>query len=625
MPARTDVKIRMCGIAGEVRFDGSTSNPAITKAMCDAQIHRGPDDEGYYANGPISLGIRRLAIIDLSKGLYPLHNETSTIYLVFNGEIYGFHKLRTQLEQHGHRFHTRTDAETVIHGYEEWGTRCLKRLNGMFAFALWDRTKQQLWIARDHFGIKPFYYHRNPSFFTFASEIRPLLTRPDLSVHPNEDTVRRYLRSGQVDNTEETFFRDINRLPPAHYLLIRPDGTLEREAYWKPMVSNRLDGGPSSDEIERIRNLFLGGITEQLVSDVPVGTCLSGGVDSSSIVCAIKKVYPQGAVSTGRRIKTFSAVFPGNPIDETEYAETVCNATGAEYNPVTPTADMLWRDLPSVVKCQEEPFISSSVYAQWRVMKCAKEHSITVMLDGQGGDELLSGYVPYYLCYLTTLAKHREYCRLLSEAVRSCDLTRPFIGNYLITLMVYGKTRVVNSLRNFSRRLTLCRVPEETTPQPSEAPLDDLATRLAIDTSIASLPALLRYEDKNSMSHSIEARVPFLSRQFFEYVASLPLDRKLRDGWTKYSFRLAMNGILPEKIRLRRSKIGFETPQKRWMERELRDRLKEFFSDRELKATKYYNAKALRTTLNKPKLTEEETNLIWRILNLELWWNEFFD
>ena len=611
----------MCGIAGEIRFDHTVSNPATTKAMCDAQVHRGPDDEGYYANGPVSLGIRRLAIIDLSKGLYPLHNEQSTIHLVFNGEIYGFPALRTELEEHGHRFHSNTDAEILVHGYEEWGTECLQRLNGMYAFALWDETEQLLWIARDPFGIKPLYYHQDDTFFAFASEIKPLLTRPDVFVRPNMNVIGQYLQSGQVDITEETFFDGINRLAPAHYLVIRPNRTIERERYWNPRVSRNLDGETSREEIERTRNLFLKAIGRQLVSDVPVGTCLSGGIDSSSVVCAVKIIHPNGAISTGGQIRTFSAIFPGDAADESRYVKTVCEAAQVEHNPVTPTAVELWHDLSTLVRCQEEPFGSTGIYAQWRVMKRAKERGITVMLDGQGGDELLGGYLHYYINYLLTLKKRKEYSKLLVEGALSLDLTRSLIWGYLKRLLVGTAVYRKSLMKKLAVGSDL--VLADASPKKIIRPLDDLATILEMDANVISLPALLRYEDKNSMWHSVEARVPFLDRQFFEYVSSLPLDRKLRNGWTKHIFRLAMAGILPETIRLRRSKIGFQTPEKKWIE-ELRSRLKEFFSYSNLMATRYYNVEALRELLDKPKLTYEDANLIWRITNLELWHREFF-
>jgi len=611
----TEGEVAVCGIAGEIRFDGKLSSLTTTRAMCDAQIHRGPDDEGYYANGPTSLGIRRLAIIDLRKGLYPLHNERNSIHLVFNGEIYGYGDLAHELERAGHEFYSKTDSEVLVHAYEEWGTTCLEKLNGMFAFALWDELEQLLWIARDHFGIKPLYYHQSENFFTFASEIKPLLTRPDLRTHANERVIRNYIGSGRVDDTTETFFDGIRQLRPAYQLLIRPSGVVKLDRYWVPKISHELNGSSPGKEVENTRRLFVEAIRRQLVSDVPVGTCLSGGIDSSSIVCAIEKFRAKATISSDERIKTFSAVFPGYPIDESRYARTVCEVAKAEHNPVQPTANELWQDLPLLVKCQEEPFASTSIYAQYRVMKRAKERGITVLLDGQGNDELLCGYIPLYLQYLQMLKKHGKYCRLLTEGIRSFDLLspliKPHIRPYLIGLLAHGKSLVRRALP--IRAITVSRGSE-----------NDLPSTLEVLTSVNGLPALLRYEDKNSMWHSIEARVPFLDRPFFEYVASLPLDRKLCDGWTKYIFRRAMSGILPEEIRLRRSKIGFETPEKRWIEKDLRGRLQEFFSKKELVASRFYDVDALRKLLNKPKLTSNETSFIWRILNLELWYRQFF-
>jgi len=351
-----------------------------------------------------------------------------------------------------------------------------------------------------------------------------------------------------------------------------------------------------------------------------VGTCLSGGIDSSSVVSAIRRVHPKGSTSTGEWIKTFSAVFPGYSIDETKYAKIVCESAQAEYNPVEPKADELWRDLLDLVKCQEEPFSSTSIYAQYRVMKRAKERGITVLLDGQGSDELLCGYIPLYLHYLLMLRKHGMYHRLLVEGIRSLDLIGPLIKlrmfAYFMRLLVYGKS------------LMLGAKPRKTTNRSKTAAVkvseDDLPGMLEMLTSVHGLPALLRYEDKNSMWHSIEARVPFLDRPFFEYVAALPLDRKLRDGWTKHIFRRAMSGILPEEIRLRRSKIGFETPQMKWIQNDLRGRLQEFFSEPNMAASRFYNLDSLRELLARSRLTNDQVSLVWRALNLELWYREFF-
>jgi asparagine synthase (glutamine-hydrolysing) len=612
----------MCGIAGEVRFDGTDSDPAITKAMCDAQWHRGPDDEGYCQHGPIALGIRRLSIIDLSKGLYPIKNEDGTIQLVFNGEIYGFHELRTELEALGHEFSSNTDAETMVHAYEEWGPRCLDRIEGMYAFALWDQKKQVLWIVRDPFGIKPLYYFQNEMFFAFASEIKPLLTHPQVARNPNGDVIEEYLFKGLVDTGDETFFAGIRRLAPAHHMSIRPDGSVRIERYWSPSVSSKIDGKVSQDEVERTRSLFLDAVEKQLVSDVPVGTCLSGGIDSSSIVCAIKKLRPKGAASIGDRIRTFSAVFTGESFDEAKYAQRICRLTGAEHNTVSPTAEEFWADLPSLVECQEEPVFSTSIYAQWRVMKQAKQRGVTVLLDGQGGDELFAGYHPYYRYYLLNLIRRGAYAKLVKESIRSHYIILPLLRFYLKSMFrKVVRHRVAGSTSTSRHQILKNR--EKKRAEFSDAPHNDLALKLQIDVEAGKLPALLRYEDKNSMWHSIEARVPFLHRPLFEYVAALPLDRKLRDGFTKYVFRLAMADILPDSVRLRRDKIGFETPERKWIEA-LRERLIEFFSATRVCAGNYYDAEVLLRLLRKGTFTNEEMHLIWRVLNLEIWYSTFF-
>jgi len=599
----------MCGIAGEIRFDGNPINLDTTREMCRLLAHRGPDDEGFYSDGAVSLGIRRLAIIDLTKGLYPISNEEHNLHLIFNGEIYGYSELRNELIKLGHTFSSKTDAETVVHSYEEWGTDCLAKLNGMFAFALWDARKQLLWLVRDHFGIKPLYYYKGEKFLIFASEIKPLLNHQDVTYGPNESVIRQYMETGLVDVSEETFFTGIYRLMPALHIVIDQKGNLQTAVYWKPSVSTEINGSPSHAEIQQTRDFFLDAINRQIVSDVSVGTCLSGGIDSSSIVCAIKKLYPHGAKSTGDRVRTFSAVFPGSSIDESEYVSEVCAQTQSDLNWVTPTADEFWNDLETLVKCQEEPFISPSVYAQWRVMKLAKEHGLTVMLDGQGGDELLAGYIPYYPDYLMTLKQKRKYLTLISETLQSLQINWPFITDYLKIRL--GKTQD-------RRKKSSASVSYE-----SRVRAGNLARSLEMDVTSISLPALLRYEDKNSMFHGLEARVPFLDRVFFDYVVSLPLSHKLRKGVTKYVFRLAMSGILPEEVCMRKGKIGFEVPESKWIGQDLRDRLRSFFQGN-LFAERYYDLAALRRDLGKSVMSEDEIRKVWRILNLEVWYREFF-
>jgi asparagine synthase (glutamine-hydrolysing) len=599
----------MCGIAGEIRFDGTSSNLDNTKEMCRLQAHRGPDDDGFFADGAVSLGIRRLAIIDLTKGLYPITNERRDLHLIFNGEIYGYMQLRNELIKLGHQFSSNTDAETVIHAYEEWGTNCLAKFNGMFAFALWDNPKQSLWLVRDHFGIKPLYYYRDKKFFAFASEIKPLLGCSGVKYGPNENVIHEYLETGLVDVSDETFFSGIYRVMPAQHISIDPKGSVQASTYWKPSVSGVINGSPSATEVQRTRDLFLEAVDRQIVSDVSVGTCLSGGIDSSSIVCAIKKLHPNGAASTGDSVRTFSAVFPGLRIDESEHVSAVCEQTQSESNWVRPTADELWNDLNTLVRCQEEPFPGPSIYAQWRVMKHAKEHGLTVMLDGQGGDELFVGYTHYYPDYLMTLKRRRKFLTLTLEGLRSLRINYPFIKAYLKNRLdrTDGRREKRKSSLSYETRVRS----------------GDFARSLEMDVNVISLPALLRYEDKNSMFHSLEARVPFLDRVLFDYVASLPLSHKLRKGVTKYVFRLAMSGILPEKVRMRKDKIGFEVPETKWIGQDLRDRLRSFFQGN-LVAERYYDLLSLRRVLDKPVMSDDEVRKVWRILNLEVWYREFF-
>lgn len=607
----------IAGIAGQLRFDGTSSDPSIVRAMCDAQIHRGPDDAVYYSQGSVSLGIR----CRTTPGLWPLCNEDRTIHVVLDGEIYDFHTLRLDLEKRGHKFHSGTGLETLVHSYEEWGTESLEKLDGMFAFSLWDGPRELLWLARDRFGIKPLHYHYSKNFLAFASEIKPLLGHLDISAEPNEGALHRYLQGGLEGTREETFFAGISRLLPASYLLIHSDGEAEKRRYWKPTISKKVNSRIPARMISTTRSTFLDAVSQQLATDLSVGASLSGGIDSSSVVCAIRRMQP-----TDSSIQTFSASFPGDPIDETEYVRVVCDATGARNHVVKLTADDFWRDLPTLVRCQEEPFSQSFVYAQWRLMRCASEHGVRVMFEGHGGDELLCGYAHYFFYYFMTLIKEKRYHKLLTEALLSRDLTKDetknLIRTYLPTIGPYLSSLVTRSLKA-RNRASCSHFASSEKSELSRAPITDLAAKLEIDASLESLPVALRYVDKNSAWYGIEIRTPFLQKMFVDHCASLPLDQKIRDGWTKHALRLAMKDILPEQIRLRRRKIGFQIPVHRWIENELRQRLRDFFSDPNLKGTRYYSAETAKHILRKRVLSTRDANLVWRLVNVELWCREF--
>ncbi|MGQ9648458.1 MAG: asparagine synthase (glutamine-hydrolyzing), partial [Thermodesulfobacteriota bacterium] len=571
----------------------------LTRAMA----HRGPDDEGYLfvhtdseisavAGGEdtptavynarlpynptfslnqlpgkaydLALSNRRLAIIDLSPaGHQPMSNEDGTIWIVHNGEVYNFLELRDELKSLGHCFVSNTDTEVILHAYEEWGPDCLNKFNGMWAFCIWDSKNKKLFCARDRFGIKSFYYYLDGNLFAFASEIKPLLML-GISREPNDALVYDFLRWGILDHTDETFFKGIKKLSPSHYLSLDLKGSLKIGRYWDLKVSNEVDSKYDDEKYaEELLELFIDAVRLRLRSDVLIGSCLSGGLDSSSIVCVTNTLmFPNGNSSASDRQKTFSSCFENKRFDEREYIEEVIRKTQAEKNYIFPTPEGFLEELDELLSHQEEPFGGTSVYAQWLVMKKARDKGVIVMLDGQGGDEQLCGYRKFYIFYLLELAKKRKYARLVSEFARfffSIDVLKTLnlrkgLRYFELGNKVLGVSALLNDdfKKEFAER------------QSKFGYRGDLGQRIKEDLFQFSLPVLLRYEDKNSMAHSVEARLPFLDYRLVEMIASLPLSMKMKDGWTKYVLRQAMSGILPEKIRQRRSKLGFVTPEDVW-------------------------------------------------------------
>jgi asparagine synthase (glutamine-hydrolysing) len=588
--------------------------------MCRILKHRGPDDEAYYSDGNAHFGMTRLAILDLRKGLYPIRNENHSLLLFYNGEIYNFQELASELVSKGHKFTSNTDAEVIVHGYEEWGPDCFRRLNGMWAFALWNTEEQKLILGRDHFGIKPLYYHVNDDLLAFASEIHPLLLLPN-QWKPWEKAIYDYLVFGQVDHTEDTFFEGIRHLRPGHYATLTPDGSLRTTQYWEmPRISEKPNGQAMEEASGKVRDLFVDAVRMRLISDVPVGSCLSGGLDSSSIVSVVAMLEENAKKSIGKSLQAFSAWYPNDPVDESAFAKIAAEASGAELNAVYPSASELWQDLPELIRTQEEPFGGTSIYAQWKVMQKAKARGITVLLDGQGSDETFAGYTEYFPFYIVDLFRKGRIYEALKETLLSLDLTYHFIP-LLFTRQSRFK-RIIEMYLNaeFASKFNRNQGPDRINARSS------LAEMLWDDTTRLLLPSLLRYEDRNSMHFSIEARLPFLDPRLVEYVASLPEDFKIRDGWTKRVLREAMHGILPKEIAARRSKIGFQTPQQRWFLCELEDRIRELLSST-LRCSKYVNQASLlsllKTVFNK-KISRWDSQLIWRCVNLELWLREFF-
>ena len=599
----------MCGIAG---FWGPPDS-ALLAAMTISLRHRGPDDNGHFEDGIASLGFRRLSIIDLEHGNQPVSMDAGRLQMVYNGEVYNFRELRAELEARGHAFHTTCDTEVVLHAYAEWGTDCFRRFNGMWALAILDEREAapRLVLARDHFGIKPLFYARHRGRIVFASEIKAILQDETFPREVDDQQMYEYLRFGLFDHNDGTFFRGVRQVPAAAFTVIE-GGAISETTYWTPHLSE--DGDPSP---EVFRSIFERAVQRRLVADVPVGICLSGGLDSSSI-CTVMAQQLRDHVpdteSLGDRLKTFSAVFPGDRIDESSYIKSVLETTGADTSTVQPTDQDFIRELEAWVWHMEEPMVSSAPFAMWMVMRLARLQ-VTVTLDGQAGDELLAGYDHYPYVLLRQLLRERRFAEFAHEAWLLRDIVAPLVRR---RLRERGHRVDVASL--LSPSFTKGRRPPE-----DDRVADDLKRRLLQDFRTYSLPPLLRYEDRASMAHSLEARLPFLDQELVEYILTLPRSAIIHNGWTRAIVRQALRGVLPKAVARRRKKIGFTTPEFRWYRRQ-RAVLQSLMRSPSFRARPYWKAAAVAEGFRRACAGEvEESMFFWRAVNAEVWLRIYID
>src|ERR687885_658251 len=531
-------------------------------------------------------------------------------------------RMAAELEAHGHRFRSATDTEVILAAYREWGERCVERFNGMWAFALWDGPRRRLFCSRDRFGVKPFYYRLDGDRLVFASEPRAFRADQQTRLEPNPRAVREYLEQAYLDHTEETFFAGIRKLPPAHSLVFDERG-LRIERYWRLEPHDPPQGDPA----EAVRELFLDSVRLRLRSDVPLGTALSGGIDSSAIaVCVdhLLRTEAESAVAVGSRQRTFTAYFEVAGFDERPYAEAVVEGTRAEPHWISFSDDDLVADLPRIVEAQGEPFGSTSICAGWYVMREAKRSSLTVMLDGQGGDEVLAGYRAHLGHRLADLLAQGRLAELRAElagfrsehsaAALLTAMSRPFAPESL--------TRLVRSRSRGSATLVhpdLRGLPADTGANGSPFP-DRLRRHQQLILTRRGLPELLRYEDRNSMAHSLEARVPFLDYRLVELCFSLPGSELVGGGRTKVVLRRALGDLLPPLVRERRDKLGFVTPERLWLRSRLGDLAADVFASRSFADRGFVDAAAARRRLERHRAGRLEAGMeLWRALNLELW------
>jgi asparagine synthase (glutamine-hydrolysing) len=622
----------MCGIAGRLNISGGPVSPALLKSMTDILAHRGPDGGDIVTRGPVGLGHRRLAIIDLVTGEQPMTNEDESVWIVFNGEIYNFRELRRDLEATGHHFRTSSDTEVILRAYEAYGVDCLPRLRGMFAFALWDARRQRLLLARDRVGIKPLVYSWDGRRLLFASEIKSLLQDPSVPRDLDLEAMRDYLALHYVPNPR-TIFRAIRKLPPASYLLLDLErAELSVVKYWAlrfAPVSSRSE----ADWIDGLRWHLRDAVRSHLVSDVPIGAFLSGGVDSSTVVALM-------AQADDRPIRTFSIGFDQPDYDELEYARMVAQRYGTDHCEFVVKPDAL-EALPRLAWHFDEPFADSSAIPTYYVSKITREH-VTVSLSGDGGDENFAGYRRYAQAENVRERIDEGVASLLKPLLRAAARCLPANARGQGYLELLGADpieryfRLVTYQRSQTlRRLFTADLRQRLTPTVNAEAFRRIVAEGAAPDYVSSLQDLdlrtylpddiLTKVDLASMAVSLEARVPLLDHLLMEYVATMPSNLKLRGGSGKDILKRAMAADLPGEV-LHRRKMGFGVPLEVWFRRDLATYTREVLLSSRARERGLFETKAVTRLLDEHQSgRRDRSEQIWSLLCFEEWARYWWD
>jgi asparagine synthase (glutamine-hydrolysing) len=631
----------MCGINGIAFSSRSnrTLDPALLARMRDVITHRGPDDKGMFIDGSVGLGHRRLSIVDVASGHQPMTNEDDSLHITYNGEIYNHADFREELEAKGHVYKTHCDTETILHLYEEHGESCVEFLRGMFAFAIWDQRRKELFIARDRLGVKPLYYAlSSDGSLYFGSEIKTLLEAGAVKPQINYQVLPDYL-ANHSPSGEETLFAGIKRLLPGHTLLWK-DGRLRINRYWDVSFSSREDGRSDKDYIAEWYELFRTSVRLRLMADVPLGMFLSGGIDSSAIAAVMSQMVDEP-------IKTFSVAFAEREANELEYARIVAKAFKTNHHEIVVSPEDFFGALPKLVWHEDEPLAHPSSVALYFVSHLASKH-VKVVLTGEGSDELLAGYARYRKTILN-LTAGVQYHNLTPATLRNTvrkgiagmpagskikqKLSRTFLtltpdieSIYFDNFAVFPRSmqpRLLNPeiLERAGNVDPYARVTEAFKQTDATSTLE----RLLYADIKTYLHELLMKQDQMSMATSIESRVPFLDHKLVEFTCRLPERLKLRGGTTKYVLRESMKGVLPEEI-LSRSKMGFPVPIGSWFRGQYSSVIDEYVLSERALSRGIFDSDFVRDLVNRhQKGGENHSERLWALVNFEMWQRQFFD
>ena len=624
----------MCGIFGILNLDKRPVERPALQAMARATVHRGPDDEGFHTDGAAGIGMRRLSIIDLAGGHQPLSDAGERLWLVCNGEIYNFRELRRELQALGHAFRTGSDSEVILHGYAQWGDEVVRHLNGMFGFALWDAERRRLLIARDRLGVKPIYFYRDARRLAFASEAKALVALPGFTARLNRDALSSYLNLGYVA-APQSMFEGIEKLRPGTLISVQ-NGRVEERRYWR--IPDTIDAGLSEGEwIERVRARLDQAVRMQMVSDVPIGAFLSGGIDSSTVVGLM-------ASHSDRPVKTYSIGFEGGSAEayynELPYAREVARLFGTEHREIVVRPDTAAL-LPRLIWHMDEPISDSAFITTYLVSEFARRE-VTVILSGVGGDELFGGYRRYlgdhYYTYYERLPgwlrraaasagkrlpsdRHSpilNLSRLAKGFLASAEL--PFAERYRAYVEVFAPADISRFLRTQS-------VPRDPIGDAfSDArSADGLNRMLAVDAETQLADDLLLLTDKMSMATSLECRVPLLDHELVELAARMPQEVKIRGGRLKHVMKEAVSDILPRAI-IERKKRGFGTPMGAWLKQELAPLMQDLLSDESVNARGLFDADAVQSLIATHEANlVDGTDRLLALMNLEIWARIYLD
>ena len=617
----------MCGIAAVVMQHGSAAPADVVWRMTNALAHRGPDDEAVHLSGSVALGFRRLSILDLTpSGHQPMSTPDGSVTIVFNGEIYNYIELRSELEARGHKFRSSGDTEVLLHAYCEWGAECLPRLNGMWAFLVHDQHRKVIFGSRDRFGIKPLYRHQSDGTTLFASEIKAIRASGLYTSATNWGTAARFLLEKRLDDTTETFYEGIVQVAAGAAFELDLRGNYREWLFWS---LDDIGKSPTANPADAFAELFEDAVRLHMRSDVPVGVSLSGGLDSTSIMCASARI--RAASDANGDLQAFCYMAP--EFDETDYIMDTVRQADAMLRRLDVTAQGLWADFERMLWFQDEPVHAMPALIGYQLMKLAADHGIKVMLNGQGADETIGGYSSYFSDYWHTLLSTRHPLRTWGEigayvashggrrgplALRQArQLAQTRLGQL-------GPYRALRRVRRRLRREDSWFSPELSTYLPEEPDAHnarrDLDGALASSVMRSPLPLYLRVEDRNSMAHSIEARLPFLDYRLVALMFTLDPEWKLRGPWNKYVLRQAMRGRIPESVRLRIDKMGFPVPWRQWAAEDLREPMRAIITSRQARERGVYNTEAILRDFEGCR--RGEPDLLTRMFNMvefELW------